>query len=207
MDEQGGGLFSWLKPDINLICDAPRAFAINTLCILILCFGINYWMFKTNLDLKTDRIEDLSGKMEQVKQERDSLTDQLNEVKSKPIYGDHRYFRSKEMETISRKTFSNEAVEIDGKIFDHVDFINVTLNYRGIGPVSFIESKFHGTFVLQTDNAAAKSYHDLIDYARTRPGVETVVVGEKDESGNIRTVLRYVPTAAKKKSVLFCVTY
>src|SRR5690349_10615517 len=143
-DMEGGGWTSWLQPDIDLICNAWRAFAINTLLISVMCFGTIYWFFKENLELKTDRIATISGDNERLRQDVESLRQQLAERGSKPIYADPRLFQSNEVQTISRHTYTNETVELDGKIFDHCDFTNVTLNYRGIGPTSFIDSQFHG---------------------------------------------------------------
>ena len=101
---------------------------------------------------------------------------------------DYRKWSSDKIETISRRSYFNETVEIDGKQFDHCEFTNVKLLYHGLANTTFIESKFSGSMVLQTDNQAAKGFAALAEHFRGHPNVTSFVVGEVDEKGNIRII-------------------
>jgi hypothetical protein len=54
-------------------------------------------------------------------------------------------------ERIYGHTYRNEMVEIDGKVFDHCRFEDVTLWYRGTGTVDFIEASMKGKTLLSTN--------------------------------------------------------
>jgi len=101
---------------------------------------------------------------------------------------DHRTFPSDRIETIRSRSYRNEAVEIDGKMFDRCTFVNITFVYRGLGPTTFIGATFSGTTILQTDNAAARGMMVLSDFLRTAPGVETFSLIEKDPLGNLKII-------------------
>jgi hypothetical protein len=103
---------------------------------------------------------------------------------------DYRKFQSNQMETISRHTYFNESVEVDGKIFDRCSFTNVTFTYHGTATFSFNGASFAGNIIAQTDNAAAKAYLSLVHAIRKVPGVNALVVAEKDTAGNISVVSR-----------------
>jgi hypothetical protein len=51
-------------------------------------------------------------------------------------------WQSPKHETIYAKSYLNETVELDGKLFDHGHFENVKLMYHGFGPVSSSQSDF-----------------------------------------------------------------
>jgi hypothetical protein len=61
-------------------------------------------------------------------------------------------------ETIYAKSYLNETVELDGKVFDHCRFENVKLLYHGLGPVSFIAANFEGQVWLGSDNIAIQNF-------------------------------------------------
>ena len=73
-------------------------------------------------------------------------------------YGDYRNWQSSKQETIYAKSFLNETVEIDGKIFDRCHFENVKLLYHGRAPVSFTRSDFKGEIYLGSDNIAINQF-------------------------------------------------
>ncbi len=88
-------------------------------------------------------------------------------------------------ERVERQTFSNTTVELDGKSFEHCQFSNVTLVYRGVAPVAFIESKFSGTIFLATTNPSVTNFAMLRDKLLTYPGVTKFFSGHQDDKGNI----------------------
>jgi hypothetical protein len=47
-------------------------------------------------------------------------------------------FRNPKWETVARRTFRNESVDLDGKRFWDCTFNNVTLRFHGTGPVEFM---------------------------------------------------------------------
>jgi len=106
-------------------------------------------------------------------------------------------------ETISRRTFTNETVEVDGKLFDHCHFVNVTLIYHGLAPVTFIESAFQGNTLFGTDNHAAKSFARLGEHLRHMPNLDYFATAEKDLDGNMRIITkeerRPIPTQKAPK--------
>lgn len=53
-------------------------------------------------------------------------------------------------DTVKRQTFRNQTVVLDDKTFIECDFTNVTFEYNGGGPVSFIGNKFSGERVLRS---------------------------------------------------------
>jgi hypothetical protein len=63
-----------------------------------------------------------------------------------------------QQQTIYAKSFVNETVELDGKIFDHCHFENVKLLYHGLGPVSFIQADFKGQAWVGSDNIAIQNF-------------------------------------------------
>lgn len=61
-------------------------------------------------------------------------------------------------ETIYAKSYINETVELDGKVFDHCHFENVKLLYHGLGPVSIVQSDFKGQVWVGSDNIAIQNF-------------------------------------------------
>lgn len=190
MDEQAGW-FSWCKPEWEVIRGAPRSFSVSLLAISILIVVGTYWVFHANLDLKNDMISSL-------KDERDRLNAEIVKLdahhaqkdQSEAVVYDYKKWFSDKRETIIRKTYVNEAVEIDGKIFDHCRFVNVTFIYHGLAEVTFIQPSYGGVIQAQTDNMAAKAFFSLSTYLRKIPNIETFWVGEKDGNGNVTIALK-----------------
>jgi hypothetical protein len=63
-----------------------------------------------------------------------------------------------QQQTVYAKSFLNETVELDGKVFDHCNFENVKLIYHGLGPVSLIQGNFKGQVWLGSDNLAIRNF-------------------------------------------------
>jgi hypothetical protein len=61
-------------------------------------------------------------------------------------------------QTIYAKSYINETVELDGKVFDHCHFENVKLLYHGLGPVSFVQADFKGQIWLGSDNIGIRNF-------------------------------------------------
>jgi|GEM_PF-4642534 len=110
---------------------------------------------------------------------------------------DYRKWQSDKNEVISRKAYLNEAVELDGKTFDHCTFTNVTIVYHGLASTSLLEPTFQGTLALRTDNQAAKGLWLLTSFVRSVPGVSSYTLGEIDDKGAIREI----ESSAKKVEV------
>lgn len=84
LHDQGGGWFSWCKPEWTVIRQAPRAFAVSVIaiCVLIGC-GL-YWVFKANIDLKNDLITSLRDDQQRLKSEIDKLKSENKNVEYQP---------------------------------------------------------------------------------------------------------------------------
>lgn len=67
-------------------------------------------------------------------------------------------WRSSKQETIYARSYRNETVEIDGKIFDRCHFENVKLLYHGLRPVTFNQSDFKGELYFGSDNIAINQF-------------------------------------------------
>ena len=80
----------------------------------------------------------------------------------------------------------NEVVEMDGKTFSECRFINATLNFKGIAPTTFLNSRFSGFTQILTDNWAVKSFSGLVEEFKKHKEITNVLVMEKDESGSMR---------------------
>jgi len=61
-------------------------------------------------------------------------------------------------QTVYAKSYINETVEMDGKVFDHCHFENVKLLYHGLGPVSIVQSDFKGQVWVGSDNIAIQNF-------------------------------------------------
>lgn len=220
MEEQGGGwLPTWVKLEWEVIVGAPRAFLVSLAIISAFIAIALYWLFKVNLELKTDHIVELTAANASLKDENERLKSEAttlnskhpNEEASKEVqdikkdYPDvTKPFISTE-ELVSNKTFTNEVVEMDGKKFKDCRFVNVTLNFKGIGTTTLINSHFVGFTQLITNNWAVKAYTGLMEEFKKHPGVTNIIVGERDENGAVHvlsnTKLNHTPnpTPAEKK--------
>lgn len=63
-----------------------------------------------------------------------------------------------QQQTVYAKSYINETVELDGKVFDRCNFENVKLIYHGLGPASFIHANFKGQVWLGSDNIAIQNF-------------------------------------------------
>ncbi len=94
---------------------------------------------------------------------------------------------------VSRKTFTNEQIEVDGKSFDHCTFTNPTFTFHGNGPWQFMECQFHGVVITRTDNRAAMGFLELFTAMRNMPGVSKTLLGEQNESGAFTIKADFTP--------------
>lgn len=100
---------------------------------------------------------------------------------------DHRKFSSETQETIYKKTFINETVDIDGKLFDRCTFSNVTFIYHGLGRPTFIEPRFmEGAIHWHSDNVAVNQYMKLMEYVQALPGSEKFRFRALEDDGRHR---------------------
>jgi hypothetical protein len=93
-------------------------------------------------------------------------------------------FRNPVWETVSRRQFTNEQVDIDGKRFWDCTFKSVTLAFHGHAPAEFMGAcTFSGNLRLMTDAPAAMHYSKLCQIFSKIPGLRAEFVSA-DESGN-----------------------
>ena len=96
---------------------------------------------------------------------------------------------SDRLEPIVGKTFTNEKVEIDNKIFDNCRFENVTLLYRGRGPYVFIKGQVKGTIAIETDSKPASVFYNLLNFFRMQPGGQIRVGTRNVQTGETKFIL------------------
>lgn len=70
---------------------------------------------------------------------------------------------SLELTPINNCRYTNQTVEIDGKLFVDCVFNNVTFSYVGKGDYSFMRASFLGTINVDTDYQPARVYFRLIN--------------------------------------------
>jgi hypothetical protein len=104
---------------------------------------------------------------------------------------------NKTQEIIVGQKFSNEAVEVDGKRFEHCEFRNVTLIYHGLAAYLFDQAKFSGNIEVQTDNISIEAFESLQQSLQRAPGVTHFFTGLKDKNGNITKLNEYVAPISK----------
>jgi len=94
-------------------------------------------------------------------------------------------FKNPQWETVSRRQFMNEQVDIDGKRFYDCAFQNVQLRFHGTAPSEFVSGcTFTGSLRLSTDNGAAMHYAKLCQVFSSIPGLAAEFVSA-DEKGNV----------------------
>lgn len=89
-------------------------------------------------------------------------------------------------ETVYKKQYVNEVVEIDRKSFEYCVFRNVRLMYRGTGHVSFLHCKFQGETAFLTDHKSAKAFYALVSRLRASSTIGAWRTGEiNQDTGQI----------------------
>ena len=94
----------------------------------------------------------------------------------------------KPAEKVYAKTFVNQTVEADGKIFDRCTFENVTFMYHGLAEWGFTEDTFKGNIIVDTDNVSLKSFAVVMNWMGHRPGIAAFGVGVDDGNGNVQVL-------------------
>ena len=91
-------------------------------------------------------------------------------------------FRNPQWETVIRRDFKNESVDLDGKRFWDCTFNHVTVAFHGTGPVEFMGAcNFAPNMILSTDCPAAMEYAKLIEIFSSIPNTRVQHVGvDKD---------------------------
>jgi len=98
-------------------------------------------------------------------------------------------WHSSTTQTVYAKSFLNETVELDGKVFDHCHFENVKLLYHGLGPVSFNQSDFKGQVWVGSDNLAIRNFATMnAELTRIAPLIKLHEWVEMDKNGNPTSV-------------------
>jgi len=185
LHEQGGGLFSWLRPEWAVIAAAPRAFGVSVLALTFLFSGGIYLFFDKNLQLKNDLIQSLSEREKELNDrlaqaQKQQMTLESKREESRTDYNDD--FFDQPLETIKHHEYRNEAVHIDGKHFVDCVFINVTFRFLGKKPFEFASNtRFEGTIALETDHPATKLFSAFAAYLGRRGDAGSTLGGPRDK--------------------------
>jgi hypothetical protein len=91
-------------------------------------------------------------------------------------------------ETIYGRTYHNESVEIDDKMFDHCRFENVTLIFRGTGIPAFNKVTVDGNIVLKSDHVAVRVFHEISGMISRFSGTKKFQSLVIDEHGNVTPI-------------------
>jgi hypothetical protein len=196
MEEEGGGPFSWLKPEWEVIKGAPWSFAGSVLFFGAIILISTVWFFHENIERKDDLIGSLRLSEENLKSE-------VAELKKKPvaIVQDEQKQKLLATVTITGRSYANEIVDIDGKIFDRCTFTNATLLYHGTGSATFIDPKLVGSLMFESDSQAVRGYLELLHFFKTRPNIDTLKMGTKDiATGNFKPfeTISFVPVQSNQ---------
>jgi len=106
---------------------------------------------------------------------------------------DYREWKSNVTEQITGRTYTNESVEIDGKVFTECTFQNATLVYHCLAPTTFFKPQFKGTLMVKTDNQAAKAFSEFAESLKqlgANTGAQYFEIGRADKEGNVKTIVR-----------------
>jgi hypothetical protein len=83
-------------------------------------------------------------------------------------------FRNPQWETMIGKSFKNEEVILDKKRFWNCTFDNVTLRFKGEGPVEFMHGcNFAPNMILASNSPVAMEYAKLIEIFGSLPNTQT----------------------------------
>jgi hypothetical protein len=104
-------------------------------------------------------------------------------------------FPDKKPERISGKTYTGGVVEIDGRIFEHCIFKDVTMMYHGTGSWSLIEPTFQGSVYLKTDNKAIHDFTTMREYVNGfASGLNAYDI---DDTGRLHALNKSDPTTLR----------
>lgn len=197
MEEQGGGwLPDWLKPDWKVIEGAPRAFLVSVIVTSGVFVFLLYSGFKVNLELKTDRITELTAAIASLKEENDKLKnapkasiDKASNTGTAEV--DYKEFMSQPIETVLAHQYRNEIVDLDGKNFVNCFFESVTFRYLGKKPFRFSGiNQIKGISLFETDNPAVGLFHQFFSKVREDPNGQFLGMTEVDKkTGRERLIL------------------
>lgn len=131
-----------------LIMKAQWAFVALELSILVVSWGLAWLFFKHMLSSKQERIDNLTEKnadlKEKIKEKEKKSQETSKNIAENKTFSD---WLKQEYEPIAvtNKSFKNQIVDIDGKLFVGCEFINVTIRYNGGMPFGFQDCFFPGT--------------------------------------------------------------
>jgi hypothetical protein len=86
------------------------------------------------------------------------------------------------------RTFQNERVEIDNRMFDKCRFKNVSFVFKGRGPSSFINCQFDlgGESTLETEHPVAKSFLSMVLFMQSMPGIGSRMLLKNPDTGEMK---------------------
>lgn len=91
------------------------------------------------------------------------------------------------LQAVEGKTFRGEAVDVDGKKFDHCTFQNVKLRYHGKSAAAFVQCTFSpepGTLYLESDDPAIQNYQAIENMLKALPNTGEWNTYSSDSNGN-----------------------
>lgn len=189
--------------EVAKLMQAPFAVGIGGIVVGIgLSYVFHFTMLAT-IGMQTDQIRALENDKKRLE---DSVVRQSKEMESvkeskrpeasmTPIRvedqpQDYKRFKSDVMEPIDGRTYMNETVELDGKLFRDCKFINVKLMYHGTAPTGILGCEMEGSTLVETDSAALSTMITLLGAIQAMPH-EFLYIGERDtRTGNMRIISR-----------------
>ena len=92
---------------------------------------------------------------------------------------------SEKLLTISDKFYTNESVEIDGRLFVRCTFDHVKFVFRGTGPTNFVNCKFPSPPLFATDNKAGMVVLSMVAGIKAMSGGKEPFFAEMDSDGKM----------------------
>jgi hypothetical protein len=103
---------------------------------------------------------------------------------------------------IERKTFTNEAVEVDGKTFNYCHFKNATLRFKGIAPFTLNKATFEGQNRLAASHWAVMAFIGVTEEIKQLLGLESVAIGDLAEDGKVHVSSEIRPYPNKSLPIM-----
>jgi hypothetical protein len=142
---------------------APFSFIISLILATIVVWFVVWLIHRERLNNNQHTIEHRGREIERLeklvkeaerKSDTGSTSRKYAEDKSDP-------FVNPQWQMVEGKTFTNETIELDGKLFYQCEFINARFVYRGTAPCDMRKCAVTGSVVLETENGAIRCYTHL----------------------------------------------
>lgn len=109
------------------------------------------------------------ARIERLRDQVDSKTEEVSELSEKLKLAEEKATTAGalalDLKPVSNCRYTNQSVEIDGKLFTDCTFENVTLIWKGTGQWAFIRATFLGRIVVHPqDGGRGQVYMDLVSH-------------------------------------------